>query len=131
MFKLLGLLGLLPKIIGAFIEIATPVARAAIEFVIWYFKTFMKGLKATFDNLSVLLVILTVSIGSAWYFQKWDNDKIIKECLTKCPKPARDKNAFLVKHIHPIKYKYIYRNKPVYSKPQAPTPVRKFNDGGN
>lgn len=73
----------LTKILAAVIDVLSPLAKAAIEFVVWFIKQFFKGLGVTFDNLSVLTVIAAAMVFSAWMFKSIDNDWVLDKCETQ------------------------------------------------
>ena len=108
-----GALAFLSGFAKAALEILTPVLKLVVEGLMWFVRTFFQGLKAIFDNLSVLAVILVVMIGSGWYFKTWDNDKVLQKCEKTCPNPINK-----AKYKHPLKKKL--EEKRILRAPAAP-----------
>lgn len=111
--SLAGALAFLSGFAKAAVEILTPVLKFVVEGVLWFVRTFFHGLKAVFDNLSVLAVILVVAVGSAWYFKTWDNDRVLQKCERTCPNPINK-----AKYKHPLKKKL--EEKRILRAPVAP-----------
>ncbi len=86
-----------------FLEIGMLLLKTFVDFVSWYLKEFWTGLGVIFHNLSTLTVILALVIFSGWYFKNWDNDKVLKECLSNPPKTQ----AQISKYHNTIKKKTI------------------------
>lgn len=121
----LPLMGTILKLLTAAVQVVVPLLVAVGDFAIWFVKQFFNGLKAIFDNLSVLAVIAVVIVGSGWYFKTWDNDKVLKQCLETPVKKLDTK-----KYVHPIKRKLpsvIYKQPTTSPQQSRPSPSRSFN----
>jgi hypothetical protein len=63
--------GIVTKLFGAAIEIATPIAVAAVQLLIWYLKKLWEGLVDVSDNLGSILLVLSLCfgtyVGTKWY----------------------------------------------------------------
>ena len=121
-----GLSGL-SGILSSVLNIATLVFKTLLDLVVWYCKQFWQGLGVIFHNLSTLAVLLAVLLAGGWYFKTWDNDKVLKQCITTCPNPVEPK-----KYYHPIKYKIIEKVAPQKIITKAPPKVepKPFNPFG-
>lgn len=90
-----GLIKAAVNIAATILDIVSPIIKAAIELVIFIIKKFFEGLGVCLGNLSTLTVIVTAIIFGGWYFQTWDNAKVLKKCNaeitrlhTLIPKPV-------------------------------------------
>lgn len=84
------------KVFASVVDIVSPALKACVEGLVWLVKEFLQGLGIIFSNLSTLVVIVGVIIGSGWYFKTWDNQAIIDkyekrivELQKVCKAPAK------------------------------------------
>lgn len=60
---LFGILGVIPSILKAIIEGATPLLKALSEFVVWLIKAMWEGFTDIMDNMKTLLTVSILVLG--------------------------------------------------------------------
>ena len=75
--SLLGILGVIPAILKAIIEGATPLLKAFSEFVVWLIKAMWEGLTDILDNLKTVLTVVILVMSPICYM-KWGHYKEVK-----------------------------------------------------
>lgn len=91
---LLSLFGL-PQVVASLLQFATPFLSSLLGFLGWYFVNIWDGLKVILANLSTLVVLGTVAIGSGLYGAKAVNcDPVIKEVIKTIPEKVKEWDPF-------------------------------------
>lgn len=60
----------IPSVIASALSFAAPILQGLIQFGSWYLGNLWDGLKVILSNLSTLVVLATVAIGSGFYGAK-------------------------------------------------------------
>lgn len=63
LMSLFGILGVIPSILKAAIEGATPLLKALSEFVVWLIKAIWEGFTDIMDNMKTLLTVALLVLG--------------------------------------------------------------------
>lgn len=63
LMSLFGILGVIPSILKAIIEGATPLLKALSEFVVWLIKAMWEGFTDIMDNMKTLLTVALLVLG--------------------------------------------------------------------
>jgi hypothetical protein len=83
---LFGILGVIPSILKAIIEGATPLLKALSEFVVWLIKAMWEGFTDIMDNMKTLLTVAILVFGPlSWQHiqHRWEINAIHKDYRAK------------------------------------------------
>lgn len=83
---LLGILGVIPAVLKAIIESATPLLKAFSEFLVWLLKAMWEGFTDIMDNMKTLLTVgILVFVPLTWqhFEHKWEIRAIHKDYRAK------------------------------------------------
>lgn len=77
LLSFVGVLGVIPSILKAIIEGATPLLKALSEFVVWLIKAMWEGFTDIMDNMKTLLTV-AILVATPIVMMKYDHYKEVK-----------------------------------------------------